>query len=96
MGNVKDRYLQHQAAGDQVCGETVAGLDVNSERFSISPPHFIIKDAGDNERDNTSESTTNGCTGDDISMSAARLGFCDLEAQVFNLCSIEWPELVDV
>jgi hypothetical protein len=66
MGNVKDRYLQHQAAGDQVCGRTVAGLDVNSECFSILPPHFIIKDARDNQRDDTSESTTNGCTGDDI------------------------------
>jgi hypothetical protein len=43
MGNVKDRYLQHQAAGDQVCGCTVSRLDVNSEQFSVSPPHFVMK-----------------------------------------------------
>lgn len=43
MGNVKDRYLQHAPDGDQVCGRTVAGLDVNSYRFSISPSHFRYK-----------------------------------------------------
>ena len=42
MGGVKDRYLQYQEAGDQVCGRTVAGLDVNSHRFSVSPPFFDV------------------------------------------------------
>jgi len=44
VGNTKDRYLQHAEAGDQVCGRTVAGLDVNSHRFSISPPFFKADD----------------------------------------------------
>jgi len=35
-------YLQHSEAGDQVCGHTVAGLDVNSPRFAISPPFFMV------------------------------------------------------
>jgi hypothetical protein len=42
------------------------------------------------------DATTVGGAARDHMMSAVRLGFCDLEAQVFNLCSIEWPELVDV
>lgn len=42
MGNVKDRYLQHMAAGDQVCGRTVCGLDVASHKFSVAPPYFQI------------------------------------------------------
>jgi hypothetical protein len=61
MGNVQDRYLQHQAAGDQVCGRTVAGLDVNSERFSLSPPHFVI-----NEASGDGVSGVDGCKANDV------------------------------
>ena len=51
MGGVVDRYVQYQAAGDQVCGRTVAGLDVNSYKFGVSPPFFdpsqlILRDDG--------------------------------------------------
>jgi hypothetical protein len=51
MGGVFDRYVQYQAAGDQVCGRTVAGLDVNSYEFSVSPPFFdpsrpLLRDDG--------------------------------------------------
>jgi hypothetical protein len=42
------------------------------------------------------DATTVGGAARDHMMSAVRLGFFDLEAQVFNLCSIVWPELVDV
>lgn len=40
MGGVKDRYLQHDSAGDQVVGRIVSGLDVTSHWYSLSPPHF--------------------------------------------------------
>lgn len=43
MGGVKDRYLQYEEAGDQVCGRTVAGLDVNSHKFAVSAPFFIAR-----------------------------------------------------
>jgi hypothetical protein len=43
------------------------------------------------------DATAVGGAAHDHMMLALHLGFCDLEApQVFNLCSIEWPELVDV
>ena len=38
MGGVKDRYIKYAEAGDRFCGRTVAGLDVNSHEFSVSPP----------------------------------------------------------
>jgi hypothetical protein len=41
---VKDKYLQHETAGDQVCGRTVAGLNVNSFKFGVSPPFFDTKE----------------------------------------------------
>jgi hypothetical protein len=41
-----------------------------------------------------SGATAVGGAGHDHMVLALCLGFCDLEAQVFNLCSIEWPELV--
>ena len=40
MGDVKDRYIHHDAAGDHVVGRVVSGLDVNSHHYSISPPVF--------------------------------------------------------
>jgi hypothetical protein len=43
-----------------------------------------------------SNTTTVGGAARDHMMAAVRLGFCDLEAQVFKLCSIEWLELMDV
>ncbi len=67
MQNVKDRYLQHQAAGDQVAELPVAGLDVNSEHFSISPPHFLVADDSKAcEGDASMLLSTEGCTGDVI------------------------------
>ena len=44
MGGTKDRYLQWEAAGDQVVGRIVAGLDVTSYKFLVSPPHFRLSD----------------------------------------------------
>ena len=42
MGHVKERYLQYEKAGDQYLGRVVAGLDVNSVNFAVSPPYFEI------------------------------------------------------
>jgi len=42
----KDRCLQHSEAGDQLCGHTVAGLNVNSHEFAFSPPFFLVEDCG--------------------------------------------------
>jgi hypothetical protein len=38
MRGLKDRYIKYAEAGDRVCGRTVAGLDVYSHKFSVSPP----------------------------------------------------------
>ena len=40
MGKVKDTYIQYEAAMDQYLGRIVAGLNVNSFQFSVSPPYF--------------------------------------------------------
>jgi hypothetical protein len=41
LGQVKDTYIQYEAAQDQYAGRVVAGLDVNSHKFSVSPPFFL-------------------------------------------------------
>jgi len=52
MGNVKDRYIHHEAAGDHVVGRMVAGLDVMSPKYSVSPPLFLTtKEESKNEID---------------------------------------------
>jgi hypothetical protein len=44
MGQVKERYLQYEKAGDQYLGRVVSGLDVNSVTFAVSPPFFDVDD----------------------------------------------------
>jgi hypothetical protein len=51
LGGVVDRYAQYQAAGDQLCGRTVAGLDIYLYKFGVSPPFFdpsrlLLRDEG--------------------------------------------------
>lgn len=41
MGHVKDTYIQYEAASDHYAGRIVAGLNVNSHKFSVSPPFFL-------------------------------------------------------
>ena len=41
QGNVQSRYLKYGARGDAFAGRCVAGLDPDSFRFSILPPHFL-------------------------------------------------------
>jgi len=45
MGKVKDKYIKYEAAGDQRVGRTVAGLNVNSIEFGVSPPIYITLEA---------------------------------------------------
>lgn len=40
MGKVKDTYIRYEAAQDQYVGRLVAGLNIHSFEFSISPPYF--------------------------------------------------------
>jgi hypothetical protein len=58
LGNVQDPYTQFATAGDQVCGRTLAGLDVFSHDFVISPPHLIFSNTGLDNKDDTSSETT--------------------------------------
>ena len=44
MGQVKERYLQYEKAGDQYLGRVVSGLDVNSVAFAVSPPFFDVNE----------------------------------------------------
>lgn len=37
----QDRYLQYEAAGDQVVGRTVAALPASSHEFLVSPPRLL-------------------------------------------------------
>lgn len=41
MGKVKDTYMRYEAAQDQYVGRLVAGLNIHSFEFSISPPFFL-------------------------------------------------------
>lgn len=41
MGDVKDRYIHHDAAGDNVVGRVVAGLNMHTEEFCSSAPLFV-------------------------------------------------------
>ena len=40
MGKVKDTYIQYEAAQDQYVGRVVAGLNVQSHEFAVSPPYM--------------------------------------------------------
>lgn len=40
MGQVKDIYMRYEAAQDQYVGRIVAGLNIHSFEFSVSPPYF--------------------------------------------------------
>jgi hypothetical protein len=66
MGNVKDRYLHHALAGDRVCGRTVTGLDVNSHKFSISPPHFLVRQVAQNTITTSDLEAHSGCIETDV------------------------------
>ena len=39
-GGLEDRYLFHEAAGDNYVSRCVTGLPVTDDNFAILPPHF--------------------------------------------------------
>ena len=41
LGNVLERYFKYEDAGDQFVGRVIAGLPVNTSKFSVLPPHFV-------------------------------------------------------
>jgi len=44
MGPVKEKYIHYEEAGDQYVGRVLAGLNVNSPEFGVSPPYFEFDD----------------------------------------------------
>ncbi|ETV77444.1 hypothetical protein H257_08861 [Aphanomyces astaci] len=44
LGNVVERYMHYEKAGDQFVGRVVAGLPLNSADFAQLPPHFDSTD----------------------------------------------------
>jgi hypothetical protein len=40
MGKVKDTYIRYESAMDEYVGRMVCGLNINSFKFSVSPPFF--------------------------------------------------------
>ena len=40
MGTFKENYIHYERAGDQYVSRAVAGLNVNSTDFPVSPPYF--------------------------------------------------------
>ncbi|ETV87191.1 hypothetical protein H257_02166 [Aphanomyces astaci] len=44
-GNVVERYMHYEKAGDQFVGRVVAGLPLNSAGFAQLPPHFDATDS---------------------------------------------------
>ncbi|CAN0032252.1 unnamed protein product, partial [Phaeothamnion confervicola] len=45
VGNVQDRYIRYEAAGDQYVGRTVCGLPLSTHDFCVLPPHFAKTDS---------------------------------------------------
>jgi len=90
--------MPKQGLGTMDCGifmSCMAGLYVKGllARGCLSPKSNVADFTSVNitfKRD----ATTVGGAGRDHMLAAMRLGFCDLDANVFDLCSIDW--LVDV
>jgi hypothetical protein len=60
MGDVKDHYLQHMAAGENVCGRAVNSIDVALHKFSVAPPQFqIVESTNDCSKADVDEGITN-------------------------------------
>jgi len=79
LGTVKDTCLCWEAAGDMFCGRTVAGLDINSHEFAVSPPLITTtsrpKDTGESatEAPGVELVEEEGCTEADIDEAIAHL-----------------------
>jgi hypothetical protein len=47
MGNVKDRYIHYEKAGDQFTGRCCTGISSLTKEFALSPVHFDFTDVGE-------------------------------------------------
>ena len=47
MGDVKDRYIHYEKAGDQFCGRSVTGISSMKEEFASSPVYWDFTKSGD-------------------------------------------------
>ena len=47
MGNVKDRYIHYEKAGDQFTGRSVTGISSVTKEFTISPVYQDYTDCGE-------------------------------------------------
>ena len=45
MGNVKDRYIHYEKAGDQFCGRSVTGISSLCKEFAVSQAYFELGSA---------------------------------------------------
>ena len=46
MGNVKDRYIHYEKAGDQFCGRSVTGISSMTKQFAVSPVYWDFTQSG--------------------------------------------------
>ena len=47
MGNVKDRYIHYEKAGDQYCGRAVTGISSLTKDFATSPVYWDFSESGE-------------------------------------------------
>ena len=47
LGQVQDTYIWYEAAGDQYVGRVLSGLPVNSYKFALLGPCFVLNSAND-------------------------------------------------
>ena len=50
MGNVKDRYIHYEKAGDQYCGRCVTGISSITKSFAVSPVYWDYTESGERGR----------------------------------------------
>ena len=46
MGNVKDRYIHYEKAGDQFCGRSLTGISSMTKEFAVSPVYWDFTESG--------------------------------------------------
>ena len=52
IGRVKEQYLKHENAGDELVGQTLSGLPPTSFEFGISPVYFISQATNEQQINN--------------------------------------------
>lgn len=70
-----DRYFKYEAAGDNFAGRVIAGLNLESDRFSILPPHFAPDSVTDDEMKRIFPSAPSGASPAVLRLTLASLVF---------------------